>query len=145
MFVFFIFVFILFVYWFVCGWYSIGLSEIQSGIFYGWLIFLFNIIGDVFYFVNIIVNFDVIGGFGKGMWYLILFYFIFLCMIGVGFGNVVVNIEYEKLFLIFMMIIGGKYYIIFFCLFLNNLLVVFGNICFIFFLQFFFMYLYFLM
>lgn len=105
-----ILVFILFAHWFACGWYSIGLSEIQSGISYGWLTFLSNTTGDVFYFANTTVNPDVTGGPGKGMRYLTSLYFTLSCMTGVGFGNVAANTEHEKLFSIFMMIIGGKYH-----------------------------------
>lgn len=103
-----ILVFILFAHWFACGWYSIGLSEIQSGISYGWLTYLSNTTGDVFFFVNSTnVNPDVTGGPGKGMRYLTSLYFTLSCMTGVGFGNVAANTENEKLFSIFMMIIGG--------------------------------------
>lgn len=122
-----ILVFILFAHWFACGWYSIGLSEIQSGISYGWLTFLSNTTGDVFYFANTTVNPDVTGGPGKGMRYLTSLYFTLSCMTGVGFGNVAANTEHEKLFSIFMMIIGGKYHTVFLCLLSNNLLVAFGN------------------
>lgn len=138
-----ILVFILFAHWFACGWYSIGLSEIQSGISYGWLTFLSNTTGDVFYFANTTVNPDVTGGPGKGMRYLTSLYFTLSCMTGVGFGNVAANTEHEKLFSIFMMIIGGKYHTVFLCLLSNNLLVAFGNTRFIFLLQLFSMHLYF--
>lgn len=104
-----ILVFILFAHWFACGWYSIGLSEIQSGLSYGWLTILSNTTGDIFYFSNSTnVNPDVFGGPGKGMRYLTSLYFTLSCMTGVGFGNVAANTEHEKLFSIFMMIIGGK-------------------------------------
>jgi ABC-type multidrug transport system fused ATPase/permease subunit len=104
-----ILVFILFAHWFACGWYSIGLSEIQSGLNYGWLTMLSNTTGDIFFFSNSTnVNPEVFGGPGKGMRYLTSLYFTLSCMTGVGFGNVAANTEHEKLFSIFMMIIGGN-------------------------------------
>ncbi|XP_061194999.1 potassium voltage-gated channel subfamily H member 1-like [Saccostrea echinata] len=109
-----ILVFILFAHWFACGWYSIGLSEIQSGISYGWLTYLSNTTGDVFYFLNGTSELDVSGGPGKGMRYLTSLYFTLSCMTGVGFGNVAANTEHEKLFSIFMMIIGALLYALIF-------------------------------
>ena len=49
---------------------------------------------------------DLLGGPSKEMRYLTALYFTLSCMTGVGFGNVAANTQTEKLFSVFMMIIG---------------------------------------
>ncbi|KAK0050327.1 potassium voltage-gated channel subfamily H member 1, partial [Biomphalaria pfeifferi] len=51
-------------------------------------------------------NDDLLGGPGKELRYLTALYFTLSCMTGVGFGNVAANTQSEKLFCVFMMIIG---------------------------------------
>lgn len=103
-----ILVFILFAHWFACIWYSIGLTELQSGLEYGWLSTLANTTFEPFSWANSTTRTSLAGGPSKGMRYLTSLYFTLSCMTGVGFGNVAAATEHEKLFSIFMMIIGGK-------------------------------------
>ena len=104
-----IFVFFLFAHWFACIWYSIGSTELTAGVSYGWLATLSNVTGEMFHVSDI--THELIGGPGKGMRYLTALYFTLTCMTGVGFGNVNAATESEKLFAVFMMIIGGIYYV----------------------------------
>ncbi|XP_021340562.1 potassium voltage-gated channel subfamily H member 1-like [Mizuhopecten yessoensis] len=105
-----ILVFILFAHWFACIWYSIGLTELQSGLEYGWLSTLANTTFEPFTWTNTTAKTALTGGPGKGMRYLTSLYFTLSCMTGVGFGNVAAATEHEKLFSIFMMIIGALLY-----------------------------------
>jgi len=50
-----------------------------------------------------------VGGPPGGMTYATALYFTLSCMTSVGFGNVSAYSEYEKLFVICMMILGCKY------------------------------------
>lgn len=101
-----ILVFVLFAHWLACIWYSIGVTELSARVNYGWLTVLSNVTGSEFYYSN--STSDLIGGPGKGMRYLTALYFTLSCMTGVGFGNVSAATESEKLFSVFMMIIGCK-------------------------------------
>ncbi|KAJ8309419.1 hypothetical protein KUTeg_014293 [Tegillarca granosa] len=100
-----ILVFSLFAHWFACIWYSIGLTEIQSNLPYGWLTLLSNVTKESFYWTNSTAP-ELMGGPSKGMRYVTSLYFTLSCMTGVGFGNVSAATENEKLFSVFMMIIG---------------------------------------
>lgn len=103
-----ILVFILFAHWFACIWYSIGLGELGDGIEYGWLTTLSTVTNQPFIQSNTSATTEFGGGPSKTMRYLTALYFTLSCMTGVGFGNVNAATENEKLFSIFMMIIGGK-------------------------------------
>ncbi|KAL4237377.1 Potassium voltage-gated channel subfamily H member 5 [Mactra antiquata] len=103
-----IFVFVLFAHWLACIWYSIGHTELLADVDYGWLTVLSNVTGDQFYISN--STNTLVGGPGKGMRYLTSLYFTLSCMTGVGFGNVSAATESEKLFSVFMMIIGSLLY-----------------------------------
>ncbi|XP_052769346.1 potassium voltage-gated channel subfamily H member 1-like isoform X2 [Mya arenaria] len=103
-----ILVFCLFAHWFACIWYSVGNTEIKAGISYGWLSVLSNVTGEKYYFTN--TSDEIFGGPGKGMKYLSALYFTLSCMTGVGFGNVSAATESEKLFSVFLMIIGSLLY-----------------------------------
>lgn len=103
-----ILVFFLFAHWFACGWYSIGNTELSAGVTYGWLSVLSNVTGEPYYHSNTSSGNELPGGPGKGMKYLSALYFTLSCMTGVGFGNVAASTESEKLFSVFMMIIGCK-------------------------------------
>lgn len=102
-----ILVFILFAHWFACIWYSIGVEELGDGITYGWLTTLGNVTNQPFTWSNTSATVEIDGGPSKTMRYLTALYFTLSCMTGVGFGNVNAATEKEKLFSIFMMIIGG--------------------------------------
>lgn len=104
-----ILVFILFAHWFACIWYSIGYTELVSGVKYGWLQDLSNLTKEPFISSNLSSTDDMSGGPSKEMRYLTALYFTLSCMTGVGFGNVSANTQTEKLFSVFMMIIGCKY------------------------------------
>lgn len=104
-----ILVFILFAHWLACIWYSIGLSELNSGLSIGWLTTLGNVTLQPFYWTNTTTASDAVGGPSKEMRYLTSLYFTLSCMTGVGFGNVAAVTENEKLFSVFMMIIGGEH------------------------------------
>ena len=103
-----ILVFMLFAHWFACAWYSIGNNELNSGIYYGWLSTLANQTNARFYWSNSSTMNELLGGPTKGMRFLSALYFTLSCMTGVGFGNVAAATENEKLFSIFMMVIGGN-------------------------------------
>lgn len=45
---------------------------------------------------------------GFGIRYIIVLYFILISLMSIGFGNVVFNIDNEKIFFVMMMLIGGK-------------------------------------
>ncbi|KAK3784582.1 hypothetical protein RRG08_003390 [Elysia crispata] len=105
-----ILVFILFAHWFACIWYSIGWMELLSGIEYGWLPELANVTKEPFTSPNTTASDDLLGGPSKEMRYLTALYFTLSCMTGVGFGNVAANTQTEKLFSVFMMIIGSLLY-----------------------------------
>ncbi|KAK6999611.1 potassium voltage-gated channel subfamily H member, partial [Biomphalaria glabrata] len=101
-----ILVFILFAHWFACIWYNIGWSDLVNGVDYGWLPVLANTTKQPFIAPNSTNNDDLLGGPGKELRYLTALYFTLSCMTGVGFGNVAANTQSEKLFCVFMMIIG---------------------------------------
>ena len=103
-----ILVFILFAHWFACIWYSIGYTELQSNVTFGWLPELARMTRQPFSRPNSSTTDDLIGGPDREMRYLTSLYFTLSCMTGVGFGNVAANTEAEKLFSVFMMIIGCK-------------------------------------
>lgn len=95
-------VFVMMVYWFVCIWYVIGLFEVLEKLIVSW----FYVFGEV---INkLYVNFIMEIGFDEGFVYVIVLYFMLISMIMVGFGNVVVNINGEKVFVVVIMLIGGK-------------------------------------
>lgn len=48
------------------------------------------------------------------MVYVMVLYFICSSLISVGFGNVLVNINFEKIFFVCVMFIGGKFWVNFF-------------------------------
>jgi hypothetical protein len=105
-----ILVFILFAHWFACIWYSIGSTELMSGVQYGWLQSLANLTGKPFTRSNVSNLDDLLGGPDTEMRYLTALYFTLSCMTGVGFGNVAANTLTEKLFSVFMMIIGCEWH-----------------------------------
>ncbi|XP_041353208.1 potassium voltage-gated channel subfamily H member 1-like [Gigantopelta aegis] len=105
-----ILVFILFAHWFACIWYSIGYTELQGNVTFGWLPELAKITKQPFARPNTSTTDDLIGGPAREMRYLTSLYFTLSCMTGVGFGNVAANTEAEKLFSVFMMIIGSLLY-----------------------------------
>lgn len=104
-----ILVFILFAHWFACIWYSIGSTELNSGVAFGWLQTLAALTKQPFRTSNASASDDYIGGPSTEMRYLTALYFTLSCMTGVGFGNVSANTQTEKLFSVFMMIIGCKF------------------------------------
>lgn len=61
---------------------------------------------------------DLIGGPNKLTMYISALYFTMTCMTSVGFGNVSPETDNEKMFTIIMMIIGGLYITVIFCLLL---------------------------
>lgn len=103
-----ILVFILFAHWFACIWYSIGNTELNSGVTYGWLQTLAAVTKQPFKPSNTSASSDYTEGPSTEMRYLTALYFTLSCMTGVGFGNVSANTQTEKLFSVFMMIIGCK-------------------------------------
>ncbi|KAI8784861.1 potassium voltage-gated channel protein eag [Biomphalaria glabrata] len=109
-----ILVFILFAHWFACIWYNIGWSDLVNGVDYGWLPVLANTTKQPFIAPNSTNNDDLLGGPGKELRYLTALYFTLSCMTGVGFGNVAANTQSEKLFCVFMMIIGALLYALIF-------------------------------
>ncbi|XP_050407025.1 potassium voltage-gated channel protein eag [Patella vulgata] len=105
-----ILVFILFAHWFACIWYSIGYAELGSKVTYGWLPALSRVTGEMFSFSNHTTPNQLLGGPDVEMRYLTSLYFTLSCMTGVGFGNVAANTKAEKLFSVFMMIVGALLY-----------------------------------
>lgn len=57
----------------------------------------------MFYFVN-----DMMSGFLIRICYIIVLYFMFISFMSIGFGNVVLNMNVEKIFSIFVMFLGCK-------------------------------------
>lgn len=59
--------------------------------------------------LNKLINELLLGsGLGVGIWYIIVLYFMLISLMSIGFGNVVFNIDNEKIFFVIMMLIGGK-------------------------------------
>lgn len=52
-------------------------------------------------------------------------YFIFISLISVGFGNVVLSMNYEKIFVIVVMFMGGEYNDVIFILLVMFLLILY--------------------
>ncbi|XP_013414999.1 potassium voltage-gated channel subfamily H member 1 [Lingula anatina] len=103
-----VFCFVLVAHWFACLWYSIGMTEVQSGLAFGWLQLLANRTQQPFYQTNSTGEFE--GGPSKDMSYVTALYFTLSCMTSVGFGNVAANTMLEKGFTILMMIAGSLLY-----------------------------------
>ena len=99
------FAFTLFAHWLACIFYAIGFNESKSEDPNSWLTILaeqsnpFDKVGRVL---------------SLRTRYLTALYFTLTCLTSVGFGNVAANTDYEKLFTIVSMLIGGKFFSIFY-------------------------------
>lgn len=124
-----IFMFVLIAHWLACVWYTIGDHEASQGVTYGWLCKLAREIEAEFTVAAPGGGASVaavtgnatrhgVGGHGGGrvaldggptnlMAYTTALYFTLSCITSVGFGNVSPVTEYEKIFCVFMMILGG--------------------------------------
>lgn len=100
--------FVLIAHWFACIWFTIGDVEAQNGVFYGWLQTLGRDIGDHYVMRNASGETVWDGGPSDTMAYVTALYFTLSCMTSVGFGNVSAFTESEKIFSVFMMILGCK-------------------------------------
>ena len=98
--------FVLIAHWFACIWFTIGDVEAHSGVFYGWLQTLGRDIGDRYVVRNASGETVWDGGPSNTMAYVTALYFTLSCMTSVGFGNVSAFTESEKIFSVFMMILG---------------------------------------
>jgi len=98
--------FVLIAHWFACIWFTIGDFEAHSGVFYGWLQTLGRDIGDHYVMRNASGEVFWDGGPSNTMAYVTALYFTLSCMTSVGFGNVSAFTESEKIFSVFMMILG---------------------------------------
>lgn len=97
-----VFAFTLVAHWLACIWYTIGYSESTKLIPSSWLTELaetneqpFNKTAHLY-------------GPSLRARYLTSLYFTLTCLTSVGFGNVSANTDFEKLFTIVSMLIGGK-------------------------------------
>ena len=97
-----VFAFTLVAHWLACIWYTIGYSENNDSIPNSWL-------------TQLAINNEApinetAGANGPTLRarYLTALYFTLTCLTSVGFGNVSANTDFEKLFTIISMLIGGK-------------------------------------
>jgi potassium voltage-gated channel Eag-related subfamily H protein 5 len=100
--------FMLVSHWFACIWYTIGDADARSGITYGWLQTLGRDIQHPYVETNSSGQIMWEGGPTTTMAYVTALYFTLSCMTSVGFGNVSPFTQSEKIFSIFMMILGCK-------------------------------------
>lgn len=98
-----VFVFSLVAHWLACIWNAIGSSEHKKAVPNSWLTALainneepFNKTANLY-------------GPSLRARYLTSLYFTLTCLTSVGFGNVSANTDFEKLFTIISMLIGGKW------------------------------------
>jgi len=98
--------FVLIAHWFACIWFTIGDVEAHNGVFYGWMQTLGRDIGDHYVMRNASGETVWDGGPSSTMAYVTALYFTLSCMTSVGFGNVSAFTESEKIFSVFMMILG---------------------------------------
>ena len=98
-----VFAFTLVAHWLACIWYTIGYNENDHSVPKSWLTELSEMNGEVFN--------KTAGLYGPSLRsrYLTSLYFTLTCLTSVGFGNVAANTDYEKLFTICSMLIGGKF------------------------------------
>jgi len=101
--------FVLIAHWFACIWFTIGDVEAQNGVFYGWLQTLGRDIGHRYAMRNESGETVWDGGPSSTMAYVTALYFTLSCMTSVGFGNVSAFTESEKIFSVFMMILGCEF------------------------------------
>lgn len=96
-----VFAFTLVAHWLACIWYTIGYSENSQSIPGSWLTELADANEEPFN--------DTAGLHGPSLRsrYLTSLYFTLTCLTSVGFGNVAANTDFEKLFTIVSMLIGG--------------------------------------
>lgn len=95
-----VFAFTLVAHWLACIWYSIGYSESTKLIPNSWLTELAEMNEEPFN--------STADGPSLRARYLTSLYFTLTCLTSVGFGNVSANTDFEKLFTIVSMLIGGK-------------------------------------
>ena len=93
--------FLLAAHWFACGWYIIGHFEIALQ--YGWLQTLSADYGMDFNAAETIRSEDI------STVYISSLYYTISSMTSIGFGNIAANTNIEKVFTIFMMIVGGTH------------------------------------
>ncbi|VEL43906.1 unnamed protein product [Protopolystoma xenopodis] len=100
--------FILLAHWLACVWYSVGMHDLDSRVYHGWISHLVN---------------DTIGPVdwpraarhgplreslpGESMLYITALYFTLSLITSIGFGNVAANTEAEKAVSVVFMLIGG--------------------------------------
>lgn len=101
-----VFVFTLFAHWLACIWYTIGYKENKKSIPNSWLSTLAEESGLP---INRTLG---LNGPSLKSRYLTSLYFTLTCITSVGFGNVSANTDFEKLFTIISMLIGGKFFLV---------------------------------
>lgn len=92
--------FTLVAHWLACIWHVIGTNEINVP--YGWIQLLAGTMDQP-------INKTVPGsGPSSGSRYITALFFTLTSLTSIGFGNVAPNTDYEKLFSVLTMLIGGK-------------------------------------
>lgn len=102
-----VFAFTLVAHWLACIWYTIGYNESENLTPNSWLSLLANESEQPFDETR------AFSGPSLRSRYLTSLYFTLTCLTSVGFGNVAANTDFEKLFTIVSMLIGGKFFSIF--------------------------------
>lgn len=103
-----IFGFVLLAHWLACIWYSIGMSDLENFIHYGWIPRLSSDIGltsknySLFDAKNISVS--------RSMTYITALYYTLSLITSIGFGNVSANTFGEKIVSVIFMLIGAFSY-----------------------------------
>jgi len=119
-----VFMFVLIAHWLACVWYTIGDHELTGAVQFGWLSTLLcdtSLAPDCSDNPTTLQLLDhtrrheagatvtTVPGLSVAMSYLTALYYTLSCITSVGFGNVSATTQYEKIFSICVMILGGMY------------------------------------
>ncbi|OON17684.1 hypothetical protein X801_06473 [Opisthorchis viverrini] len=98
--------FILLAHWLACVWYMVGMHDLQSHVYHGWILHLMNeTLGERNWTDKAEVDNQLPP---QSMLYMTSLYFTLSLITSIGFGNVAANTTVEKIVSIMFMIIGGE-------------------------------------
>jgi len=123
-----VFMFVLIAHWLACVWYTIGDYELSDAVQFGWLSALVRVTSDcpehlpTHQLSDLTrrheadnVSTATLPRPSVAMSYLTSLYYTMSCITSVGFGNVSATTQYEKIFSICTMILGGGYTLLLAC------------------------------
>ncbi|GAA53184.1 Potassium voltage-gated channel protein eag [Clonorchis sinensis] len=100
--------FILLAHWLACVWYMVGMHDLQSHVYHGWILHLMNeTLGERNWTDKAEVDNQLPP---QSMLYMTSLYFTLSLITSIGFGNVAANTTVEKIVSIMFMIIGALVY-----------------------------------